>query len=187
MRQLEEIFCDHFGVFTFGPAYLFAFEYFLAPGEQTRGDGYPSAGDRVTYLQGAASELGLDVETGLFDRWQDCSPLAGLHALSLELTDLAVRRVEPQLREKAFELLRAAGLTQPQQATSARVLAAFDRQEPDAEGATLPEIITAGWQYVRREGGLGAPSDRVRYQMLGELMLKSVEVSEFRLRLSPDA
>ncbi|HEY2482503.1 MAG TPA: hypothetical protein VGI30_09965, partial [Caulobacteraceae bacterium] len=184
LRQLEEIFCDMFGLYLFGPSFLFAFDYFLAPGGNGRVEDYPSDTDRVGYLQTGATALGFADDAAIFTRWLDASPVPGPSASALALTDSAVRVVVPRVTARAFDILAQAGVRPPDAAVVARVLAAFGRQEPDGQGATLGEIITAGWRYVDREGGLTEESRHEQYQMLGELMLKSVEVSEFRLRVA---
>jgi hypothetical protein len=183
LRQLEEIFCDMFGLYLFGPSFLFAFDYFMAPGGQGRAEDYPSDTDRVGYLQTGANTLGFADDAAIFIRWLDASPVPGPSASALALTDAAVRTMVPTVTARAFDLLAQAGVKPPNNLAVDRVLAAFDRQEPDGGGATLGEIITAGWRYVHREGGLTEDSRNEQYQMLGELMLKSVEVSEFRLRV----
>jgi hypothetical protein len=187
LKQLEEIFCDLFGLYVFGLSYLFAFEYFLAPGGQGRNETYPSSLERIRFLLEAATALDLKVDEQLFLRWNDSSPDPGLNSGILDVTDKAVARVVLRVRERAFKLLTDKGVATPDDSAVARVLKAFRRQEPDADGASLPEIITAGWIYIRGAGGLATSEEQEQYRMLGELMLKSVEVSEFRRRVAGDA
>src|SRR3546814_1872439 len=42
IKQLEEIFCDLFGLFIFCRSFLYAYEYFLSPGWVMRSAYYPS-------------------------------------------------------------------------------------------------------------------------------------------------
>jgi hypothetical protein len=184
LKQLEEVFCDLFGLYVFGLSYLFAVEYFLAPGGQGRSKTYPPLLERTRFLLEGATVLGLDVDERLFLRWTDSSPDPGLYAGMLDVTDKAVARVVLLVRDRAFKLLADKGVPTTDKAAIVRVLEAFRRQEPDADGATLPEIITAGWIYIREAGGLATSEEQQQYRMLGELMLKSVEVSEFRLRVA---
>lgn len=187
IKQLEEIFCDLFGLYVFGNSYLYAYEYFLAPGGEGRGPYYPSSGDRVRYLLDAAAALGLDVEDGLFGSWTEASALSGSDGAILAIADAAVAQIYPGLRDLTFELLKGLEIEPPAAGAVARVLDALRQHVPDGEGATLPEIVTAGWRHLRERGGLSLDDDAPEYQMLNELMLKSVEVSEFLLRVAEDA
>jgi hypothetical protein len=187
LGQLEEVFCDLFGLYVFGHAYLYAYEYFLAPGGGARAIGYPSATDRVQYLLDAAATLKLDVDPDLFAGWQPSSVRGGPDADVLSFADAAVARSVPPLRNTAFRLLRSKKVQTNRPEAVARVMTAFQAQVPDGEGASLAEIVTAGWKYLRAAGGLSSDGDRPEHDMLNELMLKSIEVSEFRLRVDAHA
>jgi hypothetical protein len=186
-RQLEEIFCDLFGLYVFGASYLYAFDYFLAPGGSARSAYYPRDTARIRYLAEGAKALGAPMEPGLFERWNDSSPVPGIVTEILKVTDQAVDRMVGKVQQWTYALLKDKAVPINDAATVARVLEAFKRNEPDSEGASLPEIVTAGWLYLRERGGLARPEDRGQYKLLGELMLKSVEVSEFRARKDDDA
>lgn len=183
MRQLEEVFCDHFGLGVFGEAFLFAYDYFLAPGGGLRTAGYPSARDRVRYLVDGARALGIDSEARLFTSWQDSAPKAALETEVLFFADQAVNECVTLVRSTAFGILKRKAIQPPDPAAVARVETAFETKVPDGDGATLAEIVTAGWRYLRRQGGLSLDADLDEHDMLCELMLKSVEVSEFKLRV----
>jgi hypothetical protein len=183
-KQLEEIFCDLFALYVFGHAYLYAYEYFLAPGGETRAAYYPSSEDRVRYLLDAATALELDVEADLFDPWLEAkAPAAIADRAVLALADAAIAIVYPRLKELTFELLKGATISPPSESVIARVSDSLRRRVPDGDGGTLAEIVTAGWRNLRERGGLALDDEAAEYQMLNELMLKSVEVSEFRLRV----
>jgi hypothetical protein len=187
-KQLEEVFCDLFGLFVFGHAYLYAYEYFLGPGGEARTAYYPSSRDRVRYLVDAAATLKLEVEADLFDPWVEASaPAAIADAAVLALADAAVAKVYPRLKDLTFEVLRGATISPPSETAITRVSDSLRRRVPDGDGATLPEIVTAGWRNLRERGGLALDDDAAEFQMLNELMLKSVEVSEFRLRVENHA
>jgi len=183
-KQLEEIFCDLFGLFVFGAAYAYAYEYFMAPGGGSRSPFYPNSSDRVGYILSGAKTLGVAVEPDLFGRWRQSSPRPGVDADVLGFADAAVAAVFPQMMKLGFKLLRDRGAAPPAEPAVARVAAAFKARVPDDAGASFPEIITAGWRYLRERGGLAADTDGAEYDMLGELMLKSIEVAEFRARLA---
>lgn len=184
LKQLEEIFCDLFGLYVFGPAYAYAFEYFLAPGGGARSPFYPNSSDRVAFMMQAAKAWAIDCDAGLFDRWKPSSPRAGIDMDVLSFADRATTEVFPELMKLTFQLLQDAGVAQPRAEAVVRVEAAFNRRVPDDGDATFPEIVTAGWRYLRERGGLAGDEDQANYHMLGELMLKSIEVAEFRARLA---
>ena len=187
LSQLEEVFCDLFGLYVFGQAYLYAYEYFLAPGGGTRSAGYPAAIDRVQYLLDAAAALKLEVEPDLFAGWQPSSVRRGPDKELLEFADAAVARSVPALRGIAFQMLRSKKVQTNRSEAVSRVMAAFRAHVPDGEGASLAEIVTAGWKYLRAAGGLSSDEKRSEHDMLNELMLKSIEVSEFQLRVGRHA
>ncbi|MGY3236693.1 hypothetical protein ACVMAJ_003583 [Bradyrhizobium sp. USDA 4448] len=187
IRQLEEVFCDLFGLFVFGESYLFAYEYFLAPGGGIRATGYPSATDRVQYLLDAAAVLKLRVDPDLFAGWRPSNNRNNPHADVLAFADVAVARTVPSLRKLAFDLLKKKKVQRNRPKVVERIMDAFNGHIPDGEGASLAEITTAGWRYLRGRGGLSSAEERLEHDMLNELMLKSIEVSEFRLRVSANA
>lgn len=184
IKQLEELFCDMFGLYVFGPAYLYAYEYFLAPGDKARSSLYPSSRDRVGYLLNGAQALGLEVEPDLFDRWIDSANRPGTSGDVTLLADKAVRQSFEVVRDHAFAFLRRANVPMCSAEGIERVASALSRGVPDGEGATLAEIVTAGWRLLRNRGGLSLEDEQPEHLMLHELMLKSVEVSEFRLRVA---
>lgn len=183
MRQLEEVFCDQFGLGVFGEGFLYAYDYFLAPGGGGRSADYPSARDRVRYLVDGAHALGIEPDARLFTSWQDSAPRASLETEVLFFVDQAVSACVEWVRTKAFGILNNASILPPDAGVVAKVGRAFDAKVPDGDGATLAEIVTAGWRYLRERGGLSFDADLDEHDMLVELMLKSIEVSEFKLRV----
>ena len=187
LKQLEEIFCDLFGLYVFGHSFIYAYEYFLAPGGEPRGAFYPSSRDRVRYLLDGAAILGLDIAPELFESWIESAPLVATDQAILAIADAAVAEIYPKLRDLTFALLPSLGVPMPQTTNVDRVLSALRQHVPDGEGASLPEIVTAGWLHLRERGGMSLDDEASEYQMLNELMLKSVEVSEFKLRVDDHA
>jgi len=179
MLQLEEIFCDTIGVGFFGTAYLHSYEYFLAPGGGTRALEYPSDSDRLSYLKASATKLGVPFDESIFERWQDSTDGQGSNKDLVTILDAAVEKTVDQTIDRAADLLASKGVSTPNSDVVNRILAAFERSEPDAEGGSLPEVVSAGWEYVRHQNGLAADGDVSRFRTLGDLMLKSVEVAEF--------
>lgn len=183
MRQLEEVFCDHFGLGVFGEAFLYAYDYFLAPGGGLRTAGYPSAHDRVRYLVDGAKTLGIEPDVRLFASWQNSTPKPALETEVLFFADQAVDNCVALVRSAAFDILKGKSILPPDAVAVERVEAAFGAKVPDGDGATLAEVVTAGWRYLRQRGGLSLDAGLDEHDMLCELMLKSIEVSEFKLRV----
>lgn len=184
LLQLEELFCDMFGLYVFGHSYLYAYEYFLAPGSKGRDVAYPGSRDRVAYLKNGAQTLGLEVPPDLFEPWLDSQARAGTSGDILMFADAAVAEAFPAIRDRTFDLLRQCKVPMPSSEIIARVTTALHNRVPDGEGASLAEIVTAGWLYLREKGGLSTDEDQPEHLMLNELTLKSVEVSEFLLRVN---
>lgn len=182
-KQLEEIFCDMFALYVFGPSFAFAYEYFLAPGKSNRSVTYPSSLNRVRYLLDGVRELKFAVDDDLFANWQDSSLRVGIAGDILLFADDAVEAMFPVVRDLAFDILKRSSVPMCRDAAVDRVRGALTIGIPDGDGATLAEIVTAGWLHLRGKGGLSTETDQPELGMLNELMLKSVEVSEYRLRL----
>jgi hypothetical protein len=184
LKQLEEIFCDAIGLYFFGASFLYATEYFLAPGGGARSLTYPCDLDRLQMLNDGSAALGIVPTAPIFERWAD-SVLQATHSADfVVILDAAVASLAPDVITAAFDMMRNRGIAVPDASRIASAIAAFDRGEPHTGEATLPEIVTAGWEIVRREGGLAEGRKRAKYRELGDLMLKSIEVAEFRLRMA---
>jgi hypothetical protein len=100
------------------------------------------------------------------------------------ITDTAVEATRDQLWAEADKLLNKRGVKKPNDTVVDRVLENFERTVPYGEGASLAEIITAGWRYLRNRRGLPQETDDTMFDLVNELMLKSIEVSEYQLRVN---
>jgi hypothetical protein len=187
IRQLEEIFCDATGLYTFGPSFLYATEYFLSPGGMPRSLGYPRDHDRLKLLKRGSEMLSLEVQEPLFERWKDSEAVEGNSADFVRLLDHAVQDVANDVLEFAFKMLQDRAIAVPSMEKVASVRASFERIEPSNSGASLGEIATAGWMLLRDKGGLKEKSDQPYYRILCDLMLKTIEVSEFQHRVTSHA
>jgi len=187
IKQLEEIFCDFVATFIFGESYLWAFEYFLVPGSNSRSQEYPSGEARIRFLIHAARQLGISADPVLFQRWRNPGVPSGSEADILSVTDGAVERSTPQLWQITTALLQQVGIAPPSPTVVTRVLRNFEHVVPDSDGASIAEVVTAGWQYLSLRKGLPKPNDDATFDLLNELMLKSIEVTEYRMRVQPDA
>jgi hypothetical protein len=181
-RHVEEIFCDFVGYYIFGEAYLWAFEYFLAPGSGGRNQNYPPDQARTRYLKDAARRSGLTPDPTLFASWRDIAYPPGHLGELLHITDEAVENTIPGLWTRTRDLLSGFGVTTSTAAVVSRVFDNFSNGVPDGAGASLSEVISAGWRFVRARNEL-LNSDDEDFDGLNELMLKSIEVSEYLLKV----
>ena len=186
MRQLEEMFCDLFGLYTFGQSYLFAYDYLLGPGGSSTTLDYPTDKRRFELLNAAAAELGISVDPVLAQRWTTAGMRRSERSVST-IVDIAVDGLIPRIKEDLFHTLKSKDLFPPSAEVTNSVLKSFGHNEPYCDDATLGEIISAGWLYLRQNDGLAEAEQRRRYKVLGDLVLKSVEVAEYLDRTRPDA
>lgn len=186
LRQLEETFCDLFGLYVFGPAYLFAYDYFVAPGDPLRCLEYPSDRRRMEVLHEAANSINMTVDDAVVQRWYNAVCDKQDRDMAV-IIDEVVDALVPGMRDSLFAELKKRSLAPPDPHTVANVLASFERRKPYSHPATLAEIVTAGWSYLRKRDGLCGDSQRDEYKVLADLMLKSIEVAEYLERSAQDA
>ena len=182
-KQLEEIFCDAVGLNFFGASFLYAIEYFLAPGGGPRSLTYPRDAERLRLLRNSCSTLGITHSDLLFERWSDSVAHPSQREF-IAIMDGAVGTLADDVISRAFALFKAKGVAVPDATRVGKAIESFARGEPAMGGTTLGEAVTAGWEIVRQRGGLADLKTRREYRDLNDLILKSVEVSEFELRLA---
>jgi len=186
IHQLEEVFCDLFGLYLFGASYIFAYDYLLAPGGYDRNLGYPSDARRMDILREAALKIGIKIDDTVTRRWNVASCRAEARNTA-SIVDAVAERIVPTMRYDLFARLSKLHVLLPDDKTVSAVQSAFERGEPYAKSASLAEIISAGWLYLRKKGGMAADNQREQYKVLGDLMLKSIEVAEYLERSASDA
>ncbi len=126
--QLEEIFCDLFGLFVFGSSYMFAYDYFLAPGDSRSFLEYPPDHKRMKILGEAATVKGIEYETLLLQRWQSATidpSQRDMETIIAEVVDTLV----PQMRDALFAELESRQIPRPDTGRIAEIRSAFDQRE----------------------------------------------------------
>ncbi|MEH3102639.1 MAG: hypothetical protein PGN12_01875 [Sphingomonas phyllosphaerae] len=186
MKQVEEVFCDLFGLYLFGTAYLHAYDYLVAPGAAVATLDYPSDERRVRILCEAAHTWDIPLERDFTDRWRKTSAHPE-HPRMYEIVSEVVDELAPQIRSMLFEKMQADGVQLPNEPMVTAVMEAFKRNEPYDGRASVAEIVIAGWRNLLSAGGLAKAEDRDRLRVLNDLMLKSIEVAEYRERTQTDA
>lgn len=185
-KQIEEIFCDLFGLYLFGSAYLDAYDYLVAPGNIFATLDYPSDGRRIKILSVTAAEWGIPVARVFDYRWTTSPPHPDQPILDVIVTAV-VEQLVPIVRDMLFSEMGKRGLDLPNAAVVDLVHEAFGRAEPYDGRATLAEIVIAGWRRLWDVGGLSGPGDRDELHVLNDLMLKTIEVTEYRERTDTHA
>jgi hypothetical protein len=182
-RQIEEIYCDCFGLFLFGEAYAHAYEYYMFPGGNERSMEYPSDEDRIAYLREAATWRGIELPADIFEGWKSSSDSQDADPEVEFFVDRAAKELLPSIFRAAADLLDSAGVPRPDPAEAGRIAVSLARSSPHPTGGNLSDIITAGWRCVRDSGGLAGLQDERKAETLNEVMLKTIEVAEFQKRV----
>lgn len=190
-RQAEETFCDFLGLSIFGTTYLDAFVYLLVPGAGgTRSPMYPNDGARLRHLVSAAEALKLDFDDELADALDDSpDPFASSREkgdrYQLELADAAVEAVVGDLVQVAGDIGNQCSESLPVEGKVKQIVGQLTLGVPARDSGGLTNLIAAGWQCRKERASLGpasTPGDRD--EMLGELLLKSLEILEIEARVA---
>jgi len=186
LQQTQELFCDLFGLRLFGEAYAHAFAYLLAPGlVHHRVPHYPHPRSRAEVLTRAAARWEIPVPDRFVDAFQGTSVESTPGALLGEIADLAaldlvsdlIAEVEAHSSERQVVLPRAEVID--------GVRGDFALVVPSDRGATLAEVLCAGWR-VRTDTGVWASLPHIRaerHRVLDDLVLKSAQVIEYHQRI----
>lgn len=189
LKQCEEIFCDALGVRIFGEGFLYSFMYLIAPnlgGE--RSTSYPSLTKRISYLQAAGSQFGVE-PIPKFDSFFSEKMKSGLSArdqFSLAMADAAVDRIVKELIEAVDAFCKAKALATPTKKARDAIFDKFQMLCPATGASCLGDIINAGWK-VRRDFSVWNDfklKSGAAVEILNDLVFKTVEVMEFEYRTS---
>ena len=187
-RQLEEIFCDMMGVRLFAEAYLHAFAYLLSPclpGE--RSPVYPTIQTRVAILLQAAIHMGLAPPEGyadLFDSQPE--PSSPVVKLLVSIADAAVSVLVPSALQEAIGFADGKGAPRKSVVHVADIGRGYRMVIPAAGKATLADLVNAGWECFHDAslwGDIMQVHQQDRHRVLYDLVLKSLEVSEYSERI----
>lgn len=186
MHQLEEIYCDLIGLNLFGPSFLYAFDYLLAPGGADRSIDYPSDAQRMAILAETAEELGIFVDPALRERWTQANYTDERRFGAI--VDEAVGAMIGNLKAHIQEFHKQGALHPPSETEIDEVYAAFAQRQPYEGQASLGAIISAGWKSLRAESDLAGDKQRDAFKVLCDLIWKTIEVTEYLEKgQAPDA
>ncbi len=201
-KQSEEYFCDFVGIRIFGQSYLRAFSYLLAP--RSRGERpvfYPNFIRRVERQIMAAEQYGVTVPPQYREEFRDADEPNAVEAhkcFLLGLADFAADAVAAALAEHVDQLLgTCANIVQWKMPTRqggaranpelAKRLAAaqkdLEQAAPAGHSGGLSILLNAAWNVLLGQSKIGHIPDCQREAALRELLLKSIEVYEYEVRL----
>jgi len=187
VRQAEELFCDLFSYALFGESYLHAFAYILAPGGGACDSNYPLHSTRISVVSAVAknegnvlptlAELSFASETRRGD---------SRHRFIIRKAEESVAAITSGLWKKVLEIVAKSNLERPNHALALRHLKEFGIGIPAHDPACLGDIVNAGWlryaEISKSAGSVTKVSEGLDH--LNEILLKTVEVLEYRRRVS---
>jgi hypothetical protein len=189
LSQLEEIFCDIFGLRLFAESYLHAFEYLISPGIYgQRPLHYPNIKRRVTHLVDAANAKGVAVppgfETGFVAETEPEEPAT---QLLVSVADSVSASLVSELIALTWEFADSRDVpTRNSEHVSDICREFLPRVVPTQTPRSLVDLVNAGWK-CHQDSDLWKNVSQIKLEdrdrILGDLMLKSMEVSEIHERL----
>lgn len=171
------------GVRLFGPSYIFAFGYLLAPGAEDRGVRYyPTLSRRMEFVRSATSHWGYDFPGGYDTIWtktKHADPSSDTAYLS-DVTDAAVAALVDDLIDRVDELMPLSAIPLVNSEDVDAVERFLRMLTPAPKGSSLPAIVNAGWRvYFASKTWEAYPAVHARRNVvLNELLLKSAQVGE---------
>lgn len=188
-RQVQEVFCDLFGLALFGASFAYAFAYFLAPSlGSSRDPYYPTLGQRVGYIRSGAKHFDINLpewhDKVFFDDDINTNSGAEVDQIAIELADLTTKTVfEAVLSE--VEKLVGHRLRVSRSESVAQIFDSFVHLIPAQHKPDLTDVICAGWEIYLRPDTWDKKQvpDTRRLAVLNDLILKTIEVSEFETRI----
>ncbi|MDD5676402.1 MAG: hypothetical protein PHW60_00240 [Kiritimatiellae bacterium] len=189
MKQAEELFCDFLGLRVFGESYLHALAYMLAPLTMgKRPENYPNTVERAQTLVTAAKNYGVNVPENYVRLYTDrIGPIDEQRQVKflLSLADQARVSVHDKLIQDADTVVGSSGIPSWSQEEITQCLEAFALAVPAQRINSLSSILNAAWQaYFAPTLFSEMDKHRNRNGILGDVVLKSIEVFEIEKRLA---
>ncbi len=194
IAQAEEMFCDFMGLRIFGEAYWYAFAYLLSPGlSGARSLRYPNIKRRVLHFMDAANKFGLEIPDNktAFPKGED-DPDDPRTAFLVSIADTVTSSLAQELIDLVVAIAKEKGVPSKNSA-GVKHIAEHIRKwiVPIVDPASLIDIVNAGWECNRDEYlWKNVPQinkenkfAKNRARVLGDIMLKSMEISEVHERL----
>ena len=137
-------------------------------------------------LKEAATVFGYAPAPIFSEDWTRPGPVSNLHEIVPFLTDEVISAQRDQFIFESHAFLKSRAVTTTDRAVVSDVCLAFDRMEPFDGNATLPEIIAAAWASVLKRPTFSEVDEKEWHAFLRELIFKTIEVSEYRVKTKRD-
>ncbi len=192
-RQLEEVFCDYFGLHIFGVSFMYSFQYLLSPGlGQNRSINYPKNKDRADFLGEAATQWGMNSINGFSTAFSEQdSSLTKEDRFIVKMADDTTQ----SLRGKLLAFMNDYTCDIPRYEEGSedenRAKASMMSLVPAASAESIASIINAAWSIRLNLDKWDILSDieeadirrTNKIRVLRDLTLKGLEVFEFNKRV----
>lgn len=196
-RQLEEIFCDYLGLSIFGNSFLYSFRYLLAPSlGQYRSVLYPRLDKRTAYLEHAAKQFGMKLDSDFHESFSEEEPqLSPADTLLVEIADEATELLYKRMLRPVEEYRGRVPMFVQCDDEEKHARECLWNLVPPATVSSIVPIVNAAWS-IRLDvdawdilGHVEDNDDRraMKLRVLRDLVLKSFEVYEYRIRLEKHA
>jgi hypothetical protein len=186
IRQLEELFCDFVALCLYGKSYLYAFAYLVAPSDGgERSLNYPDTRARAEIMEKYAKEIGIAVDSYGSEFHPDSQKIRhSYEGVILRVADSMRGNYTDEVFNEAKTFVLSSGHSFPNSENISSIANFFRYGIPTDQDFSLGEIMTAAWSiFVDWEvynGGSSPPT----LSYISDLVLKSVEAREFRVRMS---
>ncbi len=179
--QLEEYFCDAFGLLMFAESYLRAFSALCCPGVSSDRGRHPALSDRLNALVCFASGTGIAC-----DRYRmDCVPVPAPETLAAQLIQRVVQQVVPTVQQIASDIATEKCIPRRDPQKVAAIARQFRSLVPAGGRNSLTDLINGAWEAtegpVPRDGSAMTSEDW--RQLVNQMTLKSCEVTEYYERV----
>jgi len=189
LLQTEEMFCDFFGLRLFAESYFHAFAYLVSPCTSgQRPVQYPNITRRVTHLVEAAKIMHVDVPPEFESSFlTEAEPNEPATSLLVSIADQVSASLVTELIKLAQDFANEKAVPTRD---STQVLHIYDRFHknivPTSTPQSLVDILNAGWK-CDLDPDFWANVPQIKPEdwnrILGDLILKSMEISEVHKRL----
>jgi hypothetical protein len=189
LLQIEEIFCDFFGLWLFAESYFHAFAYLISPCTSgQRSVQYPNITQRVTHLVDAAKIMHVDVPPEFESSFlTEAEPNDPATRLLVSIADQVSASLVSDLINLAQDFANKKNVPTRNSTEVSNIYDRFHKKiVPTSVQQSLVDILNAGWK-CNLDGSLWANIPQIksedRNRVLGDLILKSIEISEVHKRL----
>jgi hypothetical protein len=187
LRQCEEIFADFVGLKLFGSSYLDSFEYLLAPSMgEPRSREYPNMRTRARILERAAKSFGVTVPPGYPDHFDELTETREpADQFLIQASDAATEQTVVEIEKHVVALSERLKFPILSPTETNRCVDRMKMGIPAENTTFIANVINAGWIIFKDETLLpeAALGMERRISVLNQLLLKTIEVSEFEARM----